>query len=77
MSDLIKSAIDSEYNNVGELMGIDDALMGEVSELMGRMKTADKVKFLRKISSKSNLSRGLQNLKSSLKKCQKVLKHLY
>jgi hypothetical protein len=58
MSDLIKSAIDSEYNNVGELMGIDDALMGEVSELMGRMKTADKVKFLRKISSKPNLSRG-------------------
>lgn len=58
MSDLIKSAIDSEYNNVGELMGIDDALNGEVSELMGRMRTADKVKFIRKISSKSNLSRG-------------------
>lgn len=58
MSDLIRSAIDSEYNNVGELMGIDDALMGEVSELMGRLKTTDKVKFLRKISSKSNTSRG-------------------
>lgn len=58
MSDLIKSAIDSEYNNVGELMGIDDALMGEVSELMGRMKTTDKIKFLRKISSKSTASRG-------------------
>lgn len=58
MSDLIRSAIDSEYNNVGELMGIDDALMGEVSELMGRLKTTDKVKFLRKISSKSNVSRG-------------------
>ncbi len=58
MSDLIKSAIESEYNNVGELMGIDDALMGEVSELMGRMKTSDKVKFIRKISSKSTASRG-------------------
>jgi hypothetical protein len=58
MSDLIKSAIDSEYNNVGELMGIDDALNGEVNELMGRMRTADKVKFIRKISSKSNLSSG-------------------
>jgi hypothetical protein len=58
MSDLIKSALDSEYNNVGELMGIDDALNGEVSELMGRMRTSDKVKFIRKISSKSNLSRG-------------------
>jgi hypothetical protein len=58
MSDLIKSAIDSEYNNIGELMGIDDALMGEVSELMGRMKTTDKVKFLRKISSKPNTSQG-------------------
>lgn len=58
MSDLIKSAIDSEYNNVGELMGIDDALNGEVSELMGRMRTSDKVKFIRKISSKNNLSRG-------------------
>lgn len=58
MSDLIKSAIESEYNNVGELMGIDDALMGEVSELMGRMNTTDKVKFLRKISTKPNLSRG-------------------
>lgn len=58
MSDLIRNAIDSEYNNVGELMGIDDALMGEVSELMGRLKTTDKVKFLRKISSKSNASRG-------------------
>jgi hypothetical protein len=43
MSDLIKSALDSEYNNVGELMGIDDALNGEVSELMGRMRTSDKV----------------------------------
>lgn len=58
MSELVKSIIDSEYNNVGELMGIDDALMGEVSELMGRMKTADKVKFFRKITGKSNLSRG-------------------
>lgn len=58
MSDLISSAIDSEYNNVGELMGIDDALMGEVSDLMGRLKTTDKVKFLRKISSKSTASRG-------------------
>lgn len=58
MSELIKSALDSEYNNVGELMGIDDALNGEVSELMGRMRTSDKVKFIRKISSKSNLSRG-------------------
>lgn len=58
MSDLIKSAIDSEYNNVGELMGIDDALNGEVSELMGRMRPMEKVKFLRKISSQNNLSRG-------------------
>lgn len=58
MSDLIKSVIDSEYNNVGELMGIDDALLGEVSELMGRMKTTDKVKFLKKINSKPNTSQG-------------------
>ena len=58
MSDLIKSAIDSEYNNIGELMGIDDALLGELGELMGRMKTADKVKFIRKISSKPNTSQG-------------------
>lgn len=58
MSDIISSAIDSEYNNVGELMGIDDALMGEVSDLMGRLKTTDKVKFLRKISSKNTASRG-------------------
>lgn len=58
MSDLIKSAIDSEYNNVGELMGIDDALNGEVSELMGRMRPMEKVKFLRKLSSQNNLSRG-------------------
>jgi len=58
MSDLIKSAIDSEYNNVGELMGIDDALMGEISELMGNMNTADKVKFMKKISSKPMNSRG-------------------
>lgn len=58
MSDLIRSAIDSEYNNVGELMGIDDALLGEVSDLMGNMGTLDKIKFLRKISSKNNASRG-------------------
>jgi hypothetical protein len=58
MSDLLKSAVNSEYNNVGELMGIDDALNGEVSELMGRMRPLEKVKFLRKISSQNNLSRG-------------------
>ncbi len=58
MSDLIKNALDSEYNNVGELMGIDDALMGEVSELMGRLNTTEKVRFMRKISTKPNNSRG-------------------
>lgn len=58
MSDLIKTAIDSEYNNVGELMGIDEALLGEITELMGTMGTADKVRFLKKISSKPMSSRG-------------------
>ncbi|MDP1800825.1 MAG: hypothetical protein Q8L81_05705 [Bacteroidota bacterium] len=58
MSDLARLAIDSEYNNVGELMGIDDALMGEISELMGTMGAADKVRFLKKISSKPQGSRG-------------------
>jgi len=58
MNDLIRSAVDSEYNNVGELMGIDDALMGEVSELMGSLSAADKVKFLKKISNKPMNSRG-------------------
>jgi hypothetical protein len=58
MENIISGAIDSEYNNVGDLMGIDDAMMGEVSELMGRMNTADKVKFFKKVSGKSSLSRG-------------------
>ena len=58
MDDLMKSALESEYNNIGDLMGIDDAMMGEVSELMGNMNTADKVKFFRKVSGKSSFSRG-------------------
>lgn len=58
MNDLVKTAIDSEYNNVGELMGIDEALLGEISELMGTMGAADKVKFLKKISTKPMGSRG-------------------
>lgn len=58
MNDLVKTAIDSEYNNVGELMGIDEALLGEIGELMGTMGAADKVKFLKKISTKPMGSRG-------------------
>lgn len=58
MSDAIKTAIDSEYNNVGDLMGIDDALMGEITEEIGAMDTVDKIRFMRKISAKSNVSRG-------------------
>ncbi|MBL7911643.1 MAG: hypothetical protein JNJ41_11355 [Bacteroidia bacterium] len=58
MDDLIRGAMESEYNNVGDLMGIDDAMMGEVSELLGRMNTAEKVKFFKKVSGKSSFSRG-------------------
>lgn len=58
MDDMIRRAIESEYNNIGDLMGIDDAMMGEVSELLGNMNTADKVKFFRRVSGKSSFSRG-------------------
>lgn len=56
MNDLVKQAIDSDYNNVGELMGIDEALMGD--EVWGTMGAADKVRLLKKISSKPMTSRG-------------------
>ena len=58
MDDLIRNALESEYNNVGDLMGIDDALLGEISELMGRMNPVDKVKMMKKLSSKPAQSRG-------------------
>ncbi len=55
MDDLIKSALDSEYNNVGDLLGIDEALLGEV---MGRLNPVEKVKLIKKINSKPATSRG-------------------
>lgn len=57
MNDLVRQAIDSDYNNVGELMGIDDALMGS-DEIYGSLSAVDKVKFLKKVATKSNVSRG-------------------
>lgn len=58
MDDMMRAAMDSEYNNIGELLGIDEALLGEVNDLMGRMTPIEKVKFMKKISAKPNLSRG-------------------
>lgn len=58
MSDAIKTILDSEYNNVGDLMGIDDALMGELSARMGNMNFADKVNLIKKTSNKPTNSRG-------------------
>ncbi len=58
MNDIIGAVMDSEYNNVGDLMGIDTALLGEISGSIDNMSTAEKVKFLRKLSGKQMGSRG-------------------
>jgi hypothetical protein len=55
MNDLVRIASDSEYNNVGELMGINEALMG--TEEWEQMGAIEKVQFLKRMG-KSNQSRG-------------------
>ncbi|MGZ3931680.1 MAG: hypothetical protein ACXVNO_01450 [Bacteroidia bacterium] len=58
MEDSIRKALDSEYNNVGDLAGMDDALMGEVTELMGTLGLVEKIKLMRKLGGRSGGSRG-------------------
>jgi len=58
MNELIRRANESEYNNIAALMGLDDALMGEVAGELEGLGLAERVKFYNKISSKQNSSRG-------------------
>jgi hypothetical protein len=57
MDDLM-GIMDSEYNNVGDLMGLDDQMMGEINELMGDLGAVQKVKLMQKLFSRPMASRG-------------------
>jgi len=58
MNEIIKRANESEYNNIAALMGLDDALMGEVNSELEGLGLAERIKFYSKISGKNNSSRG-------------------
>jgi hypothetical protein len=58
MSDLISNAYNSEYNNIGDLMGIDEALLGEINEAMEGLGAVDKLKFMKRLGSGTFGSRG-------------------
>jgi len=58
MEDNIKNALESEFSNAGELMGIDDAMSGELTEYLGRLNPVHKAIAIRKLSTKPHASRG-------------------
>jgi len=58
MEDNIKDALESEFSNAGELMGIDDAMSGELTEYLGRLNPVHKAIAIRKLSTKPHASRG-------------------
>lgn len=58
MEDNIREALESEFNNAGELMGIDEAMNGELSEYLGRLSPLHKAVAIKKLSGKPPGSRG-------------------
>ena|ERR1700757_1057929 len=58
MEDNIHNALESEFNNSGELLGIDDAMNGELTEYLGKLNPVHKAIAVRKLSHKPVASRG-------------------
>lgn len=58
MEENIKNALESEFNNAGELMGIDEAMSGELTEYLGRLNPVHKAIAIRRLSAKPTASRG-------------------
>ena len=58
MDNSIKSAMESEFGNAGELLGIDGAINGELTEYLGRLNPVQKAMTIRKLSQKPVGSRG-------------------
>lgn len=58
MEDNIKDALESEFNNAGELMGIDDAMSEELSAYLGKLNPVQKATAIKKLSTKPAASRG-------------------
>ena len=58
MEDNIQNALESEFNNSGELLGIDDAMNGELTEYLGKLNPVHKAIAVRKLGSKPSVSRG-------------------
>jgi hypothetical protein len=58
MEDNIKDALESEFTNAGELMGIDDAMSGELTDYLGKLNPIHRAVAIRKLSTKPVGSRG-------------------
>lgn len=58
MEDNIKDALESDFNNAGELMGIDEAMSGELTEYLGRLSPIHKAVAIKKLTQKPHGSRG-------------------
>jgi hypothetical protein len=58
MEERFKEALESQFNNAGDLMGIDDAMGGELSEYLGRLNPIQKAAAIKKLSTPPVSSRG-------------------
>jgi len=58
MEDRFKEALESQFNNAGELLGIDEAMDGELSAFLGKMPPVQRAVAIKKLASKPVSSRG-------------------
>ncbi len=58
MDNNIENALESEFTNSGDLLGVDDAMSGELTEYLGRLNPYHKAVAVKKLSSKPPGSRG-------------------
>lgn len=58
MDNNIQNALESEFNNSGELLGIDDAMNGELTDYLGKLNPVHKAVAVKKLTSQPHHSRG-------------------
>lgn len=56
--DELRNAMDSEYNNAGELLGIDTTMDGELTQYLNGLGAIERAKVLQKLTTKPQASRG-------------------
>ncbi len=56
--DELRNIVDSEYNNAGELLGIDASMDGDLTQYLNGLGAVQRAKVLQKLAAKPMMSRG-------------------